>query len=54
MNVTDEQLLDFRDAVKRSDHAAVRGQNPRECDGLTDEDLAHALLHRAGHLLTES
>ena len=61
MNVTDEQLLDFRQAAKRHDNVtatqileAIRAQNPSEYRTLSDADLRRTVLLRVARLLSES
>ena len=57
MNVTDDQLLAFRDAVRRSDHASVhqilqsiREQNPVVSGNVSDTELQIALFFRVASL----
>lgn len=58
--VTDAQLLDFRDALKRDDHetvsrilAVVRKQN-LEWEETSDDELGRTLLLRVARLLTNT
>lgn len=53
MNITDDQLLDFRDAVKRNDRPSVhqilqsiREQNPVASGNISDTELQIALFFR--------
>ena len=53
MNITDDQLLAFRDAARRSDHVsvhqilqAIREQNPVASGTISDTELQIALFLR--------
>ncbi|KAA6184217.1 hypothetical protein F2Q65_12940 [Thiohalocapsa marina] len=61
MHVTDEQLLDFRAAIRRSDPVTqqhiletAREQNTRECSDKTDHELRRLLLYRVARILSET